>query len=93
MTRYEIDNKYIDLKINGRLFPSWINKNFKQYKLESVFNKSGVDPCANTINNNKNNNDNNNDSNGNLKKEIKRPLLYCLLSRVFNNYSLSTIIF
>jgi len=37
--------KYVDLKINGRLFPSWVNLNFKKYKLEEFFQKSGEDPC------------------------------------------------
>lgn len=39
------DDKYIDLKINGRLFPSYINLNFKKYKLDDVFNTVGQDPC------------------------------------------------
>ena len=38
-------NKYVDLKINGSLFPSWLNLNFKKYKLEEVFLKPGEDPC------------------------------------------------
>lgn len=38
-------NKYIDLKINGRLFPSWILANFSQYKLPEVMKDSGTDPC------------------------------------------------
>ena len=39
-------NRYIDLKTNGRLFPSWILKNFKKYKLPEVIRKEGVDPCS-----------------------------------------------
>lgn len=38
--------KYIDFKTNGRLFPSWILKNFKRYKLPEVIRKEGVDPCS-----------------------------------------------
>jgi len=38
-------NKYVDLKINGRMFPSWISKNFKKYKLDDVFHKVDEDPC------------------------------------------------
>lgn len=37
-------DKYIDLKINGRLFPSYIVANFKAYKLPEIF-KSDNDPC------------------------------------------------
>ena len=35
----------IDLKINGRLFPSWIMANFKRYKLPEIIKKEGQDPC------------------------------------------------
>ena len=37
--------KYIDLKINGRLFPSWILANFKSYKLPEIVKIDGEDPC------------------------------------------------
>lgn len=37
-------SSYIDLKINGRLFPSWILANFKKYKLPEVI-LSAEDPC------------------------------------------------
>lgn len=39
-------NRYIDLKINGKLFPSFILKNFKKYKLEELLIQAGIDPCA-----------------------------------------------
>lgn len=39
-------NKFIDLKINGRLFPSWVLTNFKKYKLENIFQTDG-DACNN----------------------------------------------
>jgi superfamily II DNA or RNA helicase len=42
-------DKYIDLKINGRLFPSWIVANFKEYKLPEIVLDKG-DPCNKTIN-------------------------------------------
>lgn len=42
---YDKGSKYIDFKINGRLFPAWVMKNFKKYKLEEVFKKTGDDPC------------------------------------------------
>lgn len=38
-------SNYINLKINGRLFPSWLLLNFKQYKLPEVLNIEGDDPC------------------------------------------------
>jgi superfamily II DNA or RNA helicase len=38
-------NKYIDFKVNGRLFPSWVMANFKKYKLPEIFMKEGQDPC------------------------------------------------
>lgn len=38
-------DKYIDLKINGRLFPSWVLANFKKYKLPEIIKKPGEDPC------------------------------------------------
>jgi len=40
-------DKYIDLKINGRLFPSWVLANFKHYKLADMLKVSGddEDPC------------------------------------------------
>ena len=45
-TDYGVDkSKYIDLKINGRLFPSWVLTNFKQYKLPEIVRKEGEDPC------------------------------------------------
>lgn len=37
--------KYIDLKTNGRLFPSWVLANFKKYKLPEIIKKAGEDPC------------------------------------------------
>ncbi|ATZ80718.1 transcription termination factor [Bodo saltans virus] len=42
-------DKYIDLRINGRLFPSWLVANFKEYKLnEIVLDKD--DPCHKAVN-------------------------------------------
>jgi superfamily II DNA or RNA helicase len=41
----ENNNLYPDLKINGRLFPLWILKNFKKYKLDPIIKKEGEDPC------------------------------------------------
>ena len=43
-SKYIGDSKYIDLKINGKLFPSWILANFKKYKLPEVF-LTDEDPC------------------------------------------------
>lgn len=36
---------YIDLKVNGRLFPLWILSNFKKYNLPPIERKEGEDPC------------------------------------------------
>lgn len=41
-------NSYIDLKNNGRLFPSWVLHNFKKYKLPKILRTEGVDPCKRT---------------------------------------------
>lgn len=38
-------SKYVDLKTNGRLLPSWLLKNFNKYKLPEIIKKEGVDPC------------------------------------------------
>lgn len=38
-------NEYIDLTYNGRFFPAWILKNFKQYKLPEIIRKDNEDPC------------------------------------------------
>jgi hypothetical protein len=35
----------INLEQNGRLFPSWVMKNFKQYILPEIITKEGEDPC------------------------------------------------
>lgn len=38
--------KYIDLKSNsGKLFPSWVLKNFKKYKLPEIIIDADEDPC------------------------------------------------
>lgn len=39
------NNVYPNLKINGRLFPLWILKNFRKYKLDPIIKKEGEDPC------------------------------------------------
>lgn len=39
-------NEFINLELNGRLFPSWILQNFKKYHLEEIKRESGQDPCA-----------------------------------------------
>jgi superfamily II DNA or RNA helicase len=44
----ENKNKYINLKVDGKLFPSWIMKNFKKYKLEKIIKKTD-DPCNSTM--------------------------------------------
>jgi superfamily II DNA or RNA helicase len=42
----QIQNRYIDPKINGRLFPSWVLANFKSYKLPEIIRQDDEDPCA-----------------------------------------------
>ena len=37
-------DQYVNLKINGRLFPTWILANFNRYKLPEIF-IDGSDPC------------------------------------------------
>ena len=38
-------DKYIDFKVNGRLFPSWVLANFKKFKLPEIITKDDEDPC------------------------------------------------
>ena len=38
------NDQYINLKINGRLFPTWILANFNMYKMPEIF-LDGSDPC------------------------------------------------
>ena len=38
-------NKYVDLRVSGRLFPAWVLHNFKQYKLPEILRKEGEDLC------------------------------------------------
>lgn len=40
------NEQYVNLKINGRLFPTWILANFSRYKLPEIF-MDGSDPCNN----------------------------------------------
>lgn len=40
----KIQRKFVDLKINGRLFPSWVLQTFKKYKLPEII-QDGMDPC------------------------------------------------
>lgn len=42
---YDKTSNFIDLKMNGRLFPSWILSNFKKYKIDPIIKKEGEDPC------------------------------------------------
>lgn len=38
-------NTYPNLKINGRIFPVWILKNYAKYKLPEIIRKDDEDPC------------------------------------------------
>jgi hypothetical protein len=42
---YKKKSSYPNLKVNGRLFPIWILKNFSKYKLPEIIRKSDEDPC------------------------------------------------
>jgi hypothetical protein len=42
---YKEKNVYPNLKINGRIFPIWILKNFAKYKLPEIIRKDDEDPC------------------------------------------------
>ena len=42
---YKEKNVYPNLKINGRIFPIWILKNFSKYKLPEIIRKDDEDPC------------------------------------------------
>src|SRR5438876_132978 len=42
---YKEKNSYPNLKINGRIFPIWILKNYKKYKLPEIIRKDDEDPC------------------------------------------------
>ena len=45
MDDYKDKNVYPNFKINGRLFPIWILKNFAKYKLPEIIRKDDEDPC------------------------------------------------
>jgi hypothetical protein len=46
MTSYQkIKEKYIDFRINGRLFPSWIVANFPKFKLPEIIQDESYDAC------------------------------------------------
>ena len=38
-------DRYIDLKTNGRLFPTWIMANFRKFKLPEAIKNANDDPC------------------------------------------------
>jgi superfamily II DNA or RNA helicase len=38
-------DQYINLQVNGRIFPSWVLHNFKSSKLPEIFRKENEDPC------------------------------------------------
>lgn len=42
---YKEKNAYPNLKINGRIFPIWVLKNFAKYKLPEIIRKDDEDPC------------------------------------------------
>lgn len=46
MSFQKIRDKYIDFKINGRLFPSWILSNFSKFKLSDIITDESYDACV-----------------------------------------------
>ena len=40
--------KYVDLKTDGRLFPTWVLANFKEYRIPEMIKSSNDDPCKRT---------------------------------------------
>ena len=38
--------KYVDLKVNGRLFPSWVVANFSKLKLPEIILDPSKDACS-----------------------------------------------
>jgi superfamily II DNA or RNA helicase len=45
----EFKESTLNLEINGRLFPSWLLLNFKNYEIPEILRKEGDDPCNETI--------------------------------------------
>ena len=45
------DPNRIDLKVNGRIFPLWVLKNFKKYTLPEIIRDKNEDPCMEKISN------------------------------------------
>ena len=39
-------DEFVNLQLNGRIFPSWILQNFKKYHLDEIKRELGSDPCA-----------------------------------------------
>ena len=44
-------NKTINLEVNGRIFPSWVLKNFKKFTLPEIYRQAGEDPCNEKLKN------------------------------------------
>lgn len=42
-------SQYVDLNNNGKLFPLWVMKNFKKYKLPEILRAENEDPCNITV--------------------------------------------
>ena len=41
----KLASKYVNIDVNGKLFPSWILRNFKSYLLPKIITAAGEDPC------------------------------------------------
>ena len=44
-------SKILNLEVNGRIFPSWVIKNFKKFTLPDIVRKAGEDPCSEKLKN------------------------------------------
>jgi superfamily II DNA or RNA helicase len=70
-------NKFIDLKTNGRLFPTWMLANYKKYKLPEIIKNDSVDPCNQNISVKKNQDDSiKKNQDISIKREFKNHQLF-----------------
>lgn len=71
---YEKKSKYVDIGINGKLFPSWLLANFRQFKMPQT-TKTDEDPCAkNTSAEDSSEEDSNSESKAESKAESRKQL-------------------
>ena len=49
MSSYKKTNKYIDFKVDGRLFPSWVLANFKKDKRPEGRTEPNIEACKGKV--------------------------------------------